>query len=279
MLQVSYPAPREPKLEQAGRRSEPDGLEDGGVKDMTSLPGLPPPSKRRSLLLFGMLRAAATIAGLVAAYYLLPFDHLSDATSVLLLVVGLVGVIVIVVWEVRGILNSQYPAYKAVEALTITAPLFLLLFASAYYLLERATPTSFSQPLSRTDALYFTVTTFSTVGYGDITAKSQGARLMVIFQMLADLVVLGFGVKVIFGGGGDGTTAPDGDHDRRQFSPVRDAIAWRACQIGPPIGQEHKREPALLFGERACRSCRRPATLSSPGPSGFTSGATHSSSA
>ena len=166
---------------------------------MSSLPDLPPPRKRRSLLLFGMLRAAATIAGLVAAYYLLPFDHLSDATSVLLLVVGLIGVIVIVVWEVRGILNSQYPAYKAVEALTITAPLFLLLFASAYFLLQRATPTSFTQPLSRTDALYFTVTTFSTVGYGDITAKSEGARLMVIFQMLADLVVLGFGVKVIFG--------------------------------------------------------------------------------
>ena len=100
---------------------------------MSSLPDLPPPSKRRSLLLFGMLRAAATIAGLVAAYYLLPFDHLSDATSVLLLVVGLVGVIVIVVWEVRGILNSQYPAYKAVEALTITAPLFLLLFATATF--------------------------------------------------------------------------------------------------------------------------------------------------
>jgi hypothetical protein len=29
-------------------------------------------------------------------------------------------------------------------------------------------------PLTRTDALYFSVTVFSTVGFGDITAKSQG---------------------------------------------------------------------------------------------------------
>jgi voltage-gated potassium channel Kch len=135
----------------------------------------------------------------VAAYYLLPFNHLSEASSLLPLVLGMVGVLLIVAWEVRGILNSQYPAVKAVEALAITAPLFLLLFATAYYLVERSAPSNFSQPLSRTDSLYFTVTTFSTVGYGDITAKSEAARLMVVVQMLADLVVLGFGVKVIFG--------------------------------------------------------------------------------
>jgi hypothetical protein len=53
--------------------------------------------------------------------------------------------------------------------------------------------------MSRTDALYFTVTTFATVGFGDITARSQGARIIVILQMLADLLVLGFGVKVLLG--------------------------------------------------------------------------------
>ena len=181
---------------------------------MTSLPVLPPPRKRRSLLLRAILRAGVISASLVAAYYLLPFNHLSEASSVLPLVVGMVGVLIIVVWEVRGILNSPYPAVKAIEALAITAPLFLLLYATAYYLVEQSAPSSFSQPLSRTDSLYFTVTTFSTVGYGDITAKSEAARLMVIVQMLADLVVLGFGVKVIFGAVGMGR--------QRQAAPTTD---------------------------------------------------------
>jgi hypothetical protein len=35
------------------------------------------------------------------------------------------------------------------------------------------------------------------VGYGDITAKSQGARIMVMFQMFADLILLGLGAKAI----------------------------------------------------------------------------------
>jgi len=58
---------------------------------------------------------------------------------------------------------------------------------------------NFSEPLTRTDALYFTVTVFSTVGFGDITAKTETARLVVTAQMIADIVILGLGIKVIVG--------------------------------------------------------------------------------
>ena len=78
-------------------------------------------------------------------------------------------------------------------------PLFLLLFASTYFVMERASPASFTQPLTRTDALYFTVTVFSTVGFGDITAKSETARVVLIIQMLADLALLGAGIRVLLG--------------------------------------------------------------------------------
>jgi hypothetical protein len=165
---------------------------------MVSPAAVPTPAPRR-VVAVALIRAAVTTALLVVAYYLLPFDNLSDAASLVLLAFGLLGVILIVMWEVKAILLARYPAIKAVEALAVIAPLFLLLFSATYYLLERAYATSFSQPLSRTDALYFTVTTFATVGYGDITAKSQGARVVVIFQMIADLILLGFGVRVIFG--------------------------------------------------------------------------------
>ena len=58
---------------------------------------------------------------------------------------------------------------------------------------------NFGQKLTHTDALYFTVTVFTTVGFGDITAKSEGARLLVTAQMIADLIVLGVGAKIILG--------------------------------------------------------------------------------
>jgi Ion channel len=43
------------------------------------------------------------------------------------------------------------------------------------------------------------VTVFSTVGFGDISAKSEITRVVLIVQMLADLAVLGAGVRVLLG--------------------------------------------------------------------------------
>jgi hypothetical protein len=40
---------------------------------------------------------------------------------------------------------------------------------------------------------------FSTVGFGDITAASQSARLVVTAQMLLDLVALGLLVRAFVG--------------------------------------------------------------------------------
>lgn len=65
--------------------------------------------------------------------------------------------------------------------------------------MSRLAPDSFSIPLTRTDALYFTTTVFSTVGFGDITAKTETARLVVTGQMFTDLVFLGVGIRIITG--------------------------------------------------------------------------------
>ena len=40
---------------------------------------------------------------------------------------------------------------------------------------------------------------FATVGFGDITAKTEVARLVVTVQMMIDLVILGLGARVILG--------------------------------------------------------------------------------
>ena len=60
-------------------------------------------------------------------------------------------------------------------------------------------PTAFGQPFSRISALYFTVTVFSTVGFGDITPKTDAARLVVTVQMLSDLIVIAVVFRLLFG--------------------------------------------------------------------------------
>jgi voltage-gated potassium channel len=56
---------------------------------------------------------------------------------------------------------------------------------------------NFTSKLSRTDALYFTVTIFATVGFGDISARTESARLVVTAQMVLDLIILGLGLRII----------------------------------------------------------------------------------
>jgi voltage-gated potassium channel len=56
-----------------------------------------------------------------------------------------------------------------------------------------------AETLTRTDSLYFTVTVFATVGFGDITATSETARVLVTVQMILDLIVLGLGVRAFVG--------------------------------------------------------------------------------
>jgi voltage-gated potassium channel len=136
---------------------------------------------------------------LVALYYLLPLDTSVTWFAATMLVIGLIALVVLVTFQVRWIIRSPFPGLRAIEALATSIPLFVLLFAATYVVLDTDSGRNFSQPLTRTDALYFTVTVFSTVGFGDITAKTETARLVVTVQMIADLIVLGLGIKVIAG--------------------------------------------------------------------------------
>ena len=154
---------------------------------------------RRWLIARGLLRALFTTVVMVALYYVLPLDRRSDTHVFAFLVIGVGLLAGMVAWQVRAIETSDYPGIRAVQSLASTTPLFLLLFASTYFILSRDDATMFVEPLSRSDALYFTVTIFATVGFGDISAQAETARLVVTVQMLLDLVVLGLGIQVILG--------------------------------------------------------------------------------
>ena len=153
---------------------------------------------QRMVTTLGLLRALATVVVLVALYYLLPLDH--DKNVPVTLIAGLLVLVAVTAWQLRKVIHHPHPPVRAIEALATTVPLFLLLFAWAYFTMAANHPANFStHPLTRTDALYFTVTVFSTVGFGDITAASQAARLVVTAQMLLDLVALGLLVRAFVG--------------------------------------------------------------------------------
>ena len=145
----------------------------------------------------GLLRSALTAAVMVAIYYVIPLEGRSPAFLFFELGIALTLMTVVIAWQVRAIIASEHPGIRASYALASSTPMFLLVFSAAYVILSLNDSEAFSEPLSRSDSIYFTVTVFSTVGFGDITPVSESARLVVVGQMILDLVVLGLGVRLI----------------------------------------------------------------------------------
>jgi hypothetical protein len=174
----------------------------GGVVTWRCSVGVEEGFRSRSwwLVTVAALRGVLTATVLVALYYLLPLDFDdSGASELVKFALGALAFVGLMTWQLRAITRSGTPGLRALEGLFLVLPLFLILFATTYYALSQADAADFTAPLTRTDALYFTVTIFSTVGFGDISARAESARLVVTAQMILDLVIIGAGAKIILG--------------------------------------------------------------------------------
>jgi hypothetical protein len=156
------------------------------------------PRTGRRAVLRSVARSLLTTTALVYLYFEVPFTGSPSVTGAGLLVLGLLAFTGLVTWQVLSVTRSDQPRLRAVEVLATAAPFLLLLFSASYFLMARHDPHAFSQPLDRMDALYFTVTVFATVGFGDITATATDTRIAVTIQMLCDLIVIGVGVRLLF---------------------------------------------------------------------------------
>jgi voltage-gated potassium channel len=141
-------------------------------------------------------RTTAVVSVLLGAFFLLPFR--GDRTWLAASVGGLllVAIVPVTFRRFRKVLVSEHPVVDAAEALLQLVTMLIVGFAALYFAMD-AEGGQFSGIETRVDAIYFTVTTLATVGYGDITASSQEARLAVTFQMLFDLAFLGVAVRVL----------------------------------------------------------------------------------
>ena len=103
-----------------------------------------PPAKRRRLIIAAVLLGLVVTSALVVLYYLLPLDRPRDTGTAIRLLIGLLVFAGLTAWQVRAIAGPRYPGLRAAEALGLIIPLYLLLFASTYFLMERASAANFT---------------------------------------------------------------------------------------------------------------------------------------
>ena len=130
---------------------------------------------------------------LVVVYYLVP---IREATSVPDQVIrvgfALLVIVAVVAWITREVVRqtSQTAAEVNQDRLLLLVVVGLIFFAVADLVVARTVPMEFVSLETKTDALYFALTTLATVGFGDVHAEGQIARTLVIIQMVFNVVVL-----------------------------------------------------------------------------------------
>lgn len=137
------------------------------------------------------LLAVVAVTAMTSVYFVLPLDEIGPRRPVAswtLFVLALAGVGVLLLVQVREVVAGGTRARPGI-VIPLLMCLSVTIFAGAYYALAKQ-PGQFDGLTTRVDALYFTVTTLATVGYGDITPSGQTARVVTMVQILYTFVFL-----------------------------------------------------------------------------------------
>jgi len=144
------------------------------------------------------VRLLLGVLGMLIIFYAVPVSTQDStvrvALSVLLTLVGVGAVGWAIVEQLRRQLHTRS---EDIHTLLLLLPLAAIVFALGFFVLEEHSPSQLSGLSTRTDALYFTLSTLTTVGYGDITAQGQVARGLVILQLVFNAVFVGAAVSTV----------------------------------------------------------------------------------
>ncbi|MBY8871311.1 potassium channel family protein [Micromonospora sp. PLK6-60] len=150
-------------------------------------------------------RAVAASLLLLAAYFLVPVEPDPNGLRLVLRSLVTLAVVVVVAVLVTGQVRQQIAAVRQGKAaelrslirLAVLLVAGLLAFALADYVVARSRPEQFVGLETRVDALYFALATLTTVGYGDVHAQGQIARVVVCAQMLFSIGVITSGASIL----------------------------------------------------------------------------------
>ncbi len=140
-------------------------------------------------------KSLAAVVVLFGAFAVLPFRGERWWVGALLGAALLGAMVPLAITRLHRVLSSDRPVVEALEALVLMLSMLITGFAAVFYAMNRDGH-QISGLDTRIDAVYFTVTTLGTVGFGDVAATSQSARVVVTVQILFDLVFVGVAVRV-----------------------------------------------------------------------------------
>jgi voltage-gated potassium channel len=143
------------------------------------------------------LRLMAIVGAVVLVYFIVPVSREVHRETIGRGVAALLIVVLLAVGVVRQLRLHLDDTSRQVDGLIVTIVVVMAVFSLGFYNLEAHSPAQFDGLDTRLDALYFTMATAATVGFGDVHAVGQAARGLVLVQMVFDVVFIGTAVALL----------------------------------------------------------------------------------
>jgi voltage-gated potassium channel len=143
------------------------------------------------------LRLAAILVVIVVLYFTVPVEFDLGASAAVQVVVSLVALALLAGAVLSEVRRQLVDGERRVDGLVLALMISVLGFALAFYVMAQRSPDQIVGLETRVDALYFTMTTLLTVGYGDIHAEGQAARILVVIQMVFNVVIIATAASTI----------------------------------------------------------------------------------
>jgi hypothetical protein len=136
---------------------------------------------------------------IIGLYYAVPVKPGLAGAELALRVAVTVAVGLLITWLIMRQLAHHLtePETTPVAGLLTALVGGVAFFALADYTTAVIGPGQFVSLDTKTDALYFTLATLTTVGYGDVHAAGQVARAVVIVQLVFNVAVIATGASVL----------------------------------------------------------------------------------
>jgi voltage-gated potassium channel len=145
-----------------------------------------------------LLRNAITAVALLGLYFVIPVPGDRGTELGITVLVGLVGlpVLAYIFLTIAERARRSPDDHIRLEALVAVSYVFVV-FTSLIYVALASYKGQFVGINNRMDALYFTMSTIATVGFGDVHATGTVSRAVVTVQIAADLVIVGLVARII----------------------------------------------------------------------------------
>ncbi|MGI5270112.1 potassium channel family protein [Nonomuraea sp. CA-218870] len=149
-----------------------------------------------------MRRLAWQTVLILGAYYAVPVQPDPRLWVQVLRTVAVLAGIALVGWSVVREVRRESAGDQGgitTARLALVTVLGVVLFALADYWVAIWREDEFVGLGTRTDALYFAVSTLVTVGFGDVHAQGQVARVLVLVQMVFNVIVVATAATLLAG--------------------------------------------------------------------------------